>query len=160
MVTEDSSREVWLRQARSYLRNADPVLARLIDDRPDFDFAEARLDNPFGLVLPMDLFGALLFQITGQQLSVPATRGTLARTQALFSGHLPSACWRPPRSRPRPCFRADKPPGFPGLTPSGEDQRPSEKDVSGPRARCAARWQEWRTIPFLPPVPRSHTSRD
>jgi len=91
MVTEDSSREVWLRQARSYLRNADPVLARLIDDRPDFDLAEARLDNPFGLVLPMDLFGALLFQITGQQLSVPATRRTLARTQALFSGHLPSA---------------------------------------------------------------------
>jgi len=47
------------------------VLARLIDDRPDFDLAEARLDNPFGLVLPMDLFGALLFQITGQQLSSP-----------------------------------------------------------------------------------------
>ena len=65
MVTEDSSREVRLRQARSYLRNADPVLARLIDDRPDFDLAEARQDNPFGLVLPMDLFGALLFQITG-----------------------------------------------------------------------------------------------
>ena len=91
MVTEDSSREVWLRQARSYLRNADPVLARLIDDRPDFDLAEARQDNPFGLVLPMDLFGALLFQITGQQLSVPATRRTLARIAALFSGHLPSA---------------------------------------------------------------------
>jgi hypothetical protein len=91
MVTEDSSREVWLRQARSYLRNADPVLARLIDDRPDFDLAEARLDNPFGLVLPMDLFGALLFQITGQQLSIPATRRTLARIEALFGGHLPSA---------------------------------------------------------------------
>jgi len=90
-VTEDSSREVWLRQARSYLRNADPVLARLIDDRPDFDLAEARLDNPFGLVLPMDLFGALLFQITGQQLSIPATRRTLDRVGALFGGHLPSA---------------------------------------------------------------------
>ena len=71
-----------MRQARSYLRNADPVLARLIDDRPDFDLAEARLDNPFGLVLPMDLFGALLFQITGQQLSIPATRRTLARIEA------------------------------------------------------------------------------
>jgi hypothetical protein len=33
-VTEDSSPALWLRQARSYLRNADPVLARLIDDRP------------------------------------------------------------------------------------------------------------------------------
>jgi DNA-3-methyladenine glycosylase II len=42
MVTEDSSREVWLRKARSYLRNADPVLARLIDGRPDFDLSEAR----------------------------------------------------------------------------------------------------------------------
>jgi MMPL family/HhH-GPD superfamily base excision DNA repair protein len=91
MVTEDPGREVWLRQARSYLRDADPVLARLIDDRPDFDLAEARLDNPFGLALPMDLFGALLFQITGQQLSVPATRRTLARIAALFGGHLPSA---------------------------------------------------------------------
>src|SRR5580693_9826221 len=80
-----------MRQARSYLRNADPVLARLIDDRPNFDLAEARLDNPFGLVLPTDLFGALLFQITGQQLSIPATRGTLARMEAMFGGHLPSA---------------------------------------------------------------------
>jgi hypothetical protein len=87
----DSSREVRLRQARSYLRNADPVLAQLIDDRPDFDLAEARLDNPFGLMLPTDLFGALLFQITGQQLSIPATRQTLARIEALFGGHLPSA---------------------------------------------------------------------
>src|SRR5580704_11615191 len=38
---------------------------------------------------PMDLYGALLFQVTGQQLSVAATRHTLARIQALFGGHLP-----------------------------------------------------------------------
>jgi DNA-3-methyladenine glycosylase II len=83
-VSEDS-RRAWLQQARSYLRDADPVLARLIDDRPDFD--------PRGWLaeLPrMDLYGALLFQVTGQQLSVPATRRTLARIQALFGGHLPS----------------------------------------------------------------------
>ena len=84
MVTEDSSREVWLRQARSYLRNADPVLARLIDDRPDFDPRAWLTQLP-----PMDLYGALLFQVTGQQLSVPATRRTVARIQALFGGHLP-----------------------------------------------------------------------
>jgi hypothetical protein len=36
-VSEDPSRAAWLRQARSHLRQADPVLARLIDDRPDFD---------------------------------------------------------------------------------------------------------------------------
>jgi DNA-3-methyladenine glycosylase II len=84
-VTEDSSRAAWLQQARSYLSHADPVLARLIDRRPDFD-PRAWMDQ-----LPaMDLYGALLFQVTGQQLSVPATRHTLARIEALFGGHLPS----------------------------------------------------------------------
>ena len=38
----------------------------------------------------MNLYGALLFQVTGQQLSVPATRRTLGRIQALFGGRLPS----------------------------------------------------------------------
>ena len=40
---------------------------------------------------PMDLFGALLFQIVGQQLSVPATRRILERIEARFGGRLPSA---------------------------------------------------------------------
>jgi DNA-3-methyladenine glycosylase II len=84
-VTEDSSRAVWLRQARSYLRNADPVLARLIDERPEFDPRAWMTQLP-----PMDLYGALLFQVTGQQLSVAATRRTLARIEVLFGGHLPS----------------------------------------------------------------------
>jgi DNA-3-methyladenine glycosylase II len=84
-VTEDSSRDAWLRQARSYLRDADPVLARLIDERPDFDPRAWMTQLP-----PMDLYGALLFQVIGQQLSVPATRRTLARIEDLFGGHLPS----------------------------------------------------------------------
>jgi DNA-3-methyladenine glycosylase II len=84
-MSEDSGRVAWLQQARSYLRQADPVLARLIDDRPDFDPRAWLTQLP-----PMDLFGALLFQVTGQQLSVAATRRTLARIQALFGGHLPS----------------------------------------------------------------------
>ena len=84
-MTGDSSRAAWLRQARSYLRNADPVLARLIENRPDFDPRAWLAQLP-----PMDLYGALLFQVTGQQLSVPATRRTLARIEALFGGHLPS----------------------------------------------------------------------
>jgi DNA-3-methyladenine glycosylase II len=84
-VTEDSSRDAWLQQARSHLRQADPVLARLIDDRPAFDPRAWLTQLP-----PMDLYGALLFQVTGQQLSVPATRRTLARIQALFDGHLPA----------------------------------------------------------------------
>ena len=84
-MTEDSDRAAWLRAARSYLHSADPVLARLIDERPDFDPRAWITQLP-----PMDLFGALLFQVTGQQLSVPATRRTVARIQALFGGHLPS----------------------------------------------------------------------
>jgi DNA-3-methyladenine glycosylase II len=84
-VTEDPGRAAWLARARSYLRRADPVLARLIDDRPDFDPRAWLTQLP-----PMDLFGALLFQVTGQQLSVAATRHTLARIQALFGGHLPA----------------------------------------------------------------------
>jgi DNA-3-methyladenine glycosylase II len=39
---------------------------------------------------PMDLYGALLFQVTGQQLSVAATRRTISRIQALFDGALPA----------------------------------------------------------------------
>ena len=84
-VTDDSDRAAWLSGARSYLRDADPVLARLIDDRPDFDPRAWMSQLP-----PMDLFGALLFQVTGQQLSVAATRRTLARIQAMFGGHLPA----------------------------------------------------------------------
>ena len=84
-MTEDSSRAAWLEQARSYLRDADPVLARLIDSRPAFDPRAWMTQLP-----PMDLYGALLFQVTGQQLSVAATRRTLARIEALFGGRLPA----------------------------------------------------------------------
>ena len=43
----------------AYPRNADTVLARLIDDRPDFDPRAWIAQLP-----PMDLYGALLFQVT------------------------------------------------------------------------------------------------
>ena len=61
------------------------MLARLIDDRPEFDPRAWMSQLP-----PMDLYGALLFQVAGQQLSVPATRRILGRIQALFGGRLPS----------------------------------------------------------------------
>jgi DNA-3-methyladenine glycosylase II len=75
----------WLRAARAHLSAADPVLARLIAERPDHDPGEwvARLP-------PLDLFGALLFQVVGQQLSVAATRRIFGRMQALFDGRLPT----------------------------------------------------------------------
>jgi DNA-3-methyladenine glycosylase II len=81
-----ADRAGWLQEARAHLRDADPVLARLIAEWPDFDPRQWMTELP-----PMDLFGALLFQIVGQQLSVAATRRTLARIEDRFGGRLPSA---------------------------------------------------------------------
>jgi DNA-3-methyladenine glycosylase II len=61
------------------------VLARLIDARPDFDPRSWLEELP-----RMDLFGAILFQVAGQQLSVQATRRILGRIQGRFDGELPS----------------------------------------------------------------------
>jgi DNA-3-methyladenine glycosylase II len=70
--------------AREHLRDADPVLARLIDKDPSFD------PRAWMAALPkMDAYGALLFQIVGQQLSVRATRAILVRLEALFDGRIP-----------------------------------------------------------------------
>jgi DNA-3-methyladenine glycosylase II len=74
-----------LPQGRDHLSRADPVLAGLISERPDFDPRRWLRELP-----PMDLFGALLFQVAGQQLSVAATRRTMARIEARFGGRLPS----------------------------------------------------------------------
>jgi hypothetical protein len=51
----DTSHAAWLQQARAHLRACDPVLARLIDDRPDFD-PRAWMTQ---LLPPLDLYGAL-----------------------------------------------------------------------------------------------------
>ena len=71
--------------AREFLRKADPVLARVIDAHPDFH-PRAWIDELPGL----DAFGTLIFQVTGQQLSVRATRAILSRLELHFGGHLPS----------------------------------------------------------------------
>src|SRR5258707_4735835 len=72
-------------KAREFLRNADPILAQVIDAHPDL--------RPRGWIdeLPgLDAFGTLVFQVTGQQLSVRATRTILARLEQHFEGHMPS----------------------------------------------------------------------
>ena len=83
-ATRRPSRAARLRRARSHLRDADPVIAKMIDARPNFD-PRAWIDE----LPPMDLYGALLFQVTGQQLSVAATRHTITRIEQLFAGRLP-----------------------------------------------------------------------
>jgi DNA-3-methyladenine glycosylase II len=85
VTSADANRSAWLERARARLREGDPVLARIIDRDPTFD-PRAWLDD----LPPMDIYGAALFQITGQQLSVASTRSTIARIEALFGGHLPS----------------------------------------------------------------------
>jgi DNA-3-methyladenine glycosylase II len=72
-------------KAREFLRKADPVLARLIDARPDFRPRAWLAELP-----PLDAFGTLIFGVVGQQLSVRATRAILSRLQERFGGHLPS----------------------------------------------------------------------
>jgi len=70
---------------RDFLRNADPVLARVIDAHPGFR-PRAWLEE----LPPLDAFGMLVFQVVGQQLSVSATRAILSRLEQRFEGHLPS----------------------------------------------------------------------
>ena len=72
-------------QAREYLRNADPVLARLIDAQPDFR-PRAWLDE----LPPLDAFGTLVFQVAGQQLSVNSTRAIIRHLEERFGGRMPS----------------------------------------------------------------------
>jgi len=71
--------------ALDHLRKADPVLAGVIDSHPSFDPRAWMVRLP-----PMDAFGALVFQIAGQQLSVASTRSILGRLQARFHGRLPN----------------------------------------------------------------------
>lgn len=73
-------------EAREFLRNADPVLAQLIETRPDFR-PRAWMDE----LPPLDAFGTLIFQVAGQQLSVRATRTILSRLEQRFDGRLPTA---------------------------------------------------------------------
>ncbi len=85
MSTLDSRAPVADPEAREFLRQADPVLAPLIDARPDFR-PRAWLDE-----LPhLDAFGTLIFQVAGQQLSVSSTRAIISHLQERSGGHLPS----------------------------------------------------------------------
>jgi DNA-3-methyladenine glycosylase II len=80
-----ADRQIRLSEARAHLRRADPVIGQLIDARPDFDPRAWLAELP-----RMDAFGALIFQIIGQQLSVQATRHLLARLLDRWDGRLPT----------------------------------------------------------------------
>lgn len=70
---------------RRRLRKVDPVLAKLIAANPDLDPRAWLAELP-----PMDAFNALVFQVIGQQLSLPATRSIFQRVQDHFGGKPPT----------------------------------------------------------------------
>jgi DNA-3-methyladenine glycosylase II len=69
---------------RELLRAADPRMAALVEAEPKLD--------PDGLLdgLPRDLWGALVLQVIGQQISLAAAAAILARLDALVGGRLPT----------------------------------------------------------------------
>ena len=69
---------------REVLRAADPRMAALVEAEPGLD-PDALLDG-----LPSDLWGALVLQVIGQQLSLAAAAAILARLEALHGGRLPT----------------------------------------------------------------------
>jgi hypothetical protein len=83
-VTTARAQEI--RTGLAWLHAADPVLAQVIDDHPDFD------PDLFLRRLPaLDLFGALVFQIIGQQISVIAATALFVRLTGHFGGRVPDA---------------------------------------------------------------------
>lgn len=69
---------------RDVLRTADRRMAALVDREPELD--------PDGLLagLPRDLWGALVLQVIGQQLSLAAAGAIVGRLETLQGGRLPS----------------------------------------------------------------------
>jgi DNA-3-methyladenine glycosylase II len=69
---------------RALLRAADARMAELVDAEPGL--------NPDRLFdgLPSDLWGALVLQVIGQQLSLAAAAAILARLEALQGGRMPT----------------------------------------------------------------------
>ncbi|MGH2884341.1 MAG: DNA-3-methyladenine glycosylase family protein [Solirubrobacteraceae bacterium] len=70
-----------------WLREADPVLAGVIDEHPAFDpSAWMRGCRPS---ICLARFGALVFQVIGQQISVVAATAIFARVAERFGGRAP-----------------------------------------------------------------------
>jgi DNA-3-methyladenine glycosylase II len=82
---EANERQRQIEDGFAHLHAVDPALAQLIDRCPDYDPDAWRAELP-----EMDLFGCLLFQIIGQQISVRAANAILARLSVAFGGRIPN----------------------------------------------------------------------
>ena len=71
-------------KALAVLREADPVMARLVDEHGGVVRRDLRRERPG------DAYGALLRSIVGQQLSTKAAATIYGRMTELFGGHAPS----------------------------------------------------------------------
>jgi DNA-3-methyladenine glycosylase II len=69
---------------RALLRSADPRTAELVEAEPGLD-PDTLFDG-----FPSDLWGALVLQVIGQQLSLAAAASILARLEALVGGRMPT----------------------------------------------------------------------
>jgi DNA-3-methyladenine glycosylase II len=69
---------------RTLLRAADPRMMELVDAKPDLD-----PDRLFER-LPRDLWGALVLQVIGQQLSVASATAILNRLEGLHGDRMPT----------------------------------------------------------------------
>jgi DNA-3-methyladenine glycosylase II len=69
---------------RTLLRAADPRMAELVDAQPGLD-PDRLFDR-----LPSDLWGALVLQVIGQQLSLASAAAILTRLEALHGGRMPT----------------------------------------------------------------------
>lgn len=70
---------------RNYLKQVDPILAKIVEKYPHFNPRQWLQDLP-----KMDSFNCLIFQVIGQQLSVQATHVIFRRLQEIFHGKLPT----------------------------------------------------------------------
>jgi DNA-3-methyladenine glycosylase II len=69
---------------RALLLEADPRMAELIKAEPGLD-PDRMFDG-----LPSDMWGALVLQVIGQQLSLAAAAAILTRLEALYGGRMPT----------------------------------------------------------------------
>ena len=69
---------------RTLVRAADPRMAALVDAQPGLD-PDSLFDG-----LPSDLWGALVLQVIGQQLSLASAAAILTRLEALHGGRMPT----------------------------------------------------------------------
>ena len=70
-------------EGRTLLRATDPRMAELVDAKPELD-PDVLFDG-----LPSDLWGALVLQVIGQQLSLASAAAILNRLEALHGGRMP-----------------------------------------------------------------------